>query len=257
MIDLHCHVLPGIDDGPTTIEDSLAVALAAAAAGSRTLVATSHVSWEYPNRSDTIARLVEELNGRLSSDGVELEIRPGAEIAMTRVADIAPVELSRLTLGGGQWLLVEPSFSPVLTGLDTLVADLQDRGYSVVLAHPERCPAFHRDRTMLERLVESAVLASVTAGSLDGKFGRAVQRFSFELVRDELVHNVASDAHDAIQRPPSVAAELERAGLGSLSHWLTQAVPAAILSGGAIPPRPNIVVPAQKRSRWSPWPGRN
>ena len=76
VIDLHCHVLPGIDDGPQTIEDSLAVAVAAEAAGTRTLVATSHVSWEYPNRAETIARLVDELNARLSGDGVALEIRP-------------------------------------------------------------------------------------------------------------------------------------------------------------------------------------
>ena len=111
MIDLHCHVLPGIDDGPPTIEASLAIARAAASAGSRTLVATPHVSWEYPNRSETIARLVDELNRRLRREGVTLEVRPGAEIAMTRVGDIAAAELSRLTLGGGDWLLIEPPFT--------------------------------------------------------------------------------------------------------------------------------------------------
>jgi protein-tyrosine phosphatase len=257
VIDLHCHVLPGIDDGPRTIEDSLALARAAAAAGIRTVVATSHVSWEYPNRADTIARLVEELNGRLADNGVALEIRPGAEIAMTRLPDTPPDEVSRLTLGGGQWLLIEPPFTEVSTGLDVLVADLHDRGYQVVLAHPERCPAFHRDRSMLEALVHSGALTSVTAGSLAGRFGKAVRRLSIELIRDGLVHNVASDAHDDSHRPPTIAAELEDAGLGPLTDWLTQAVPGAILGGGEIPPRPAIDIPVFQKTRRARWlPGR-
>jgi len=109
---------------------------------------------------------------------------------------------------------VEPPFVAVLTGLDTLVEDLQSRGYHVVLAHPERCPALQRDRSMLERLVASGALASVTAGSLAGRFGRTVRRFSLELVRDGLVHNVASDAHGHTQRPrrlPSSYARLDSA----------------------------------------------
>ena len=258
MIDLHCHVLPGIDDGPQTIEDSVALARAAVAAGTQTIVATSHVSWEYPNSADTVARLVAELNRRLGDEGLALEIRAGAEIAMTRLPDTPADELSRLTLGGGRWLLVEPPFTLASTGLDVLVADLHDRGYRVVLAHPERCPAFHRDRSMLEALVRTGALGSVTAGSLAGRFGRAVRRFSLELMRDGLVHNVASDAHDERHRPPTIAAELERAGLGSLTEWLTQRVPGAILSGGEIPIRPAFEIPALQSARRSWWlPGRS
>jgi protein-tyrosine phosphatase len=249
VIDLHCHVLPGIDDGPATIEDALTLARAAARAGTRTLVATSHVSWEYPNRAEAIARLVEEVGQRLRSEGVALDIVAGAEIAMTRLPDISADEMSRLTLGGGPCLLVEPPFAAAIVGLDALIADLQGRGYKVVLAHPERCPGLHRDRSMLERLVASGVLTSVTAGSLAGRFGGAVRRFSLGLVRDGLVHNVASDAHDRIQRPPTIAGELEDAGLGALTPWLTQAVPEAILSGGEIPPRPDVEI----RSRRKPW----
>jgi protein-tyrosine phosphatase len=253
VIDLHCHVLPGIDDGPKTVEDSLAIARAAAAAGTRTVVATSHVSWEYPNRAETIARLVDDLNHRLSGDGLALEIRRGAEIAMTRLPDMSADELSQLTLGGGRWLLVEPPFTLVATGLDVLIAGLRDREYQVVLAHPERCPAFHRDRSMLEQLVDSGVLTSVTAGSLDGRFGRDVRRFSLELVRDRLVHNVASDAHDVASRPPTIAAELQRAGLGSLAGWLTDGVPRAILDGADIPPRPEVELPALQSARRTRW----
>ena len=232
------------------MDESLALARDAASAGTRTLVATPHVSWEYPNRAATISRVVDELNRRLREQDVALDVLRGAEIAMTRLADTTVGELARLTIGRGPWLLVEPPFTAVLTGLDTLISDLQRRGYQVLLAHPERCPAFHRDREMLERLVASGVLTSVTAGSFAGRFGGAVQRFSLELARDRLVHNVASDAHDRLRRPPSIAAELEQAGLGSLTAWLTEGVPAAILGGGAVPPRPDIEIPAG-RPRWS------
>ncbi len=253
VIDLHCHVLPEIDDGPATIEDALAVARAAATAGARTVVATSHVSWQYRNDAGTIARLVGELTARLRSDGVALEVLTGAEIAMTLVGDIDAQELARLTIGGGRWLLVEPPFSPVVTGLDVIVHDLQHQGYGVLLAHPERCPAFHRDRGMLEALVGNGVLTSITAGSLVGRFGEPVRRLALELVRDGLVHNVASDAHDSVRRPPGTAGEIEAAGLVGLGDWLTRAVPEAILAGGAIPPRPDWETPPAPpvwRARW-------
>jgi protein-tyrosine phosphatase len=253
VIDLHSHVLPGIDDGPDSIDGSLDLARAAAAAGTRTLLATPHVSWRYPNEEATIAPLVDELNGRLRAEEIALEVLPGAEIAMTRLADIKPEALSRLGLGGGRWLLVEPPFTPVLTGLDSILLDLQRRGHRILLAHPERCHAFHRDPEMLAALVRAGVLTSITAGSLVGQFGGDVRRFALGLVRDGLIHNVASDAHDHVQRPPSIAAELEQAGLAPLADWLTRAVPAAILADSEIPPRPAVDLPASEKSSRRAW----
>jgi protein-tyrosine phosphatase len=253
VIDLHCHVLPGIDDGPETIDGSLAMARAAADAGTRTLVATPHVSWRYPNEPDTIARLVDEVNARLAAEAAAVEIRSGAEIAMTRVIDIDPGQLASLSLGGGPWLLVEPPFTSVATGLDIVVFDLQRRGHRVLLAHPERCPALHRDPRMLGTLIRAGVLTSITAGSLVGRFGETVRRFALQLVQEEMVHNVASDAHDHVGRPPGMADELQRAGLSPLKQWLTQEVPAAILAGDeTIPRRPAIALPgiAPRRGWW-------
>jgi protein-tyrosine phosphatase len=243
VIDLHCHVLPGIDDGPATIEGSIAIARGAAATGIRTLVATPHVSLRYPNDADTIARLVDDLNTRLAAEEVTLTVCPGAEIAMTRLIDIERSQLPRFGLGGGPWLLVEPPFTAMATGLDTILLDLQRNGHRILLAHPERCHALHRDPQMLESLVQAGVLTSITAGSLVGRFGDQVRRFALGLARDGMVHNVASDAHDHIHRAPGIAAELEQAGLGPLADWLTQAVPAAILSGEEIPLRPPLPLP--------------
>jgi protein-tyrosine phosphatase len=250
VIDLHSHVLPGIDDGPETIEGSLALARAAAAAGTQTLLATPHVSWRYPNDANTIAPLVEDLNARLAAEGTPLQICSGAEIAVTRAGEIEPAQLARLSLGASPWLLIECPFTPVATGMDALVLDIQRQGHRVLLAHPERCPAFHRNRHALQALVRGGALTSITAGSLVGRFGGEVRRFALELIREELVHNVASDAHDATRRPPGMAAELSEAGLDSLSEWLTQQVPAAILDGEEIPPRPQVTLPLRRASRW-------
>ncbi len=249
MIDLHCHVLAGIDDGPETIEGSLMLARAAVAAGIHTVVATPHVSWRYRNDAETIGLLVRELSARLAAEGVQLEVRPGAEIAVTRVADIEPAELERLALGAGEWLLVEPPFSEVATGLDAAVFELQRRGHRILLAHPERCQALRRDPRMLASLVQGGVLTSVTAGSLVGRFGREVRSFALQLAREGMLHNVSSDAHDHERRPPGMAAQLEQAGLGALSEWLTCAVPAAILSGEEIPSRPPVRVGGAGRWR--------
>jgi protein-tyrosine phosphatase len=257
LIDLHSHVLPGIDDGPGTIDGSIELARAAAAAGIGTLVATPHVSWHYPNDAGTIAPLVTAVNARLAEEGIELEVLAGAEIAMTRVAELEPEELSRLGLGGGSWLLVEPPFTPVAMGLDAIILDLVHAGRRVLLAHPERCPALHRDPEMLRGLVRAGVLTSVTAGSLVGRFGGEARRFALELAREGMMHNVASDAHDATHRRPGIAAELERAGLGPLTGWLTQEVPQAILDGEQIPAQPDVALPALGTHARSPWrPGR-
>jgi protein-tyrosine phosphatase len=247
MIDLHCHVLPGIDDGPATIEGSLALARAAARGGTQVLVATPHVNWRYRNDAQTIARLVDELNvrlaaeGVLSSSGAPLEVHTGAEVALTQIAEIDPAELERLTLGGGTWLLVEPPFTPVAPHLDEILLALGRDGRRVVLAHPERCPTFQRDPRMLERLVREGFLTSLTAGSFGGSFGAEARRFALDIAREGLLHNVASDAHDHIHRAPTIAAELEAVGLAPLKPWLTEAVPRAILDGGEIPPRPEVV----------------
>jgi protein-tyrosine phosphatase len=253
MIDLHCHVLPGIDDGPATIEQSLALARAASRNGTQTIVATPHVSLQYPNSAETIVRLVYEVNARLLAEGVGVEVCRGAEIALTQIADVQIEDLKRLALGRGPWLLIEPPFVAAAYGLDATIGALQMKGHRVVLAHPERCPSFHRDPRMLATLVSSGVLTSVTAGSLVGRFGAHVRRFAMKMVAESIVHNVASDAHDTTRRAPSIACELADAGMTRLSEWVTHDVPAAILEGTEIPGPPAdaaLQPAATRRRRW-------
>lgn len=243
MIDLHSHILPGIDDGPATIEESVELGRAAAVTGTKTIVATPHVSHSYPNDPETIARLVDALNERLRDEQVELEVLPGAEVAMTSVVKLDSEILAGFTLGASSCLLVEPPFSTIITGFDAVVLELMHRGYRVLVAHPERCPAFHRDSAGLAALVGEGALTSITAGSLTGRFGSQVRRVALRLVTEGLVHNVASDTHDVQRRPPSMGQEIEQSGLQGLADWLTRAVPCAILLDEPIPPMPPIGSP--------------
>jgi protein-tyrosine phosphatase len=255
VIDLHIHVLAAIDDGPGSIEGSLEMARGAVEAGLDTIVATPHVSSRYANDAGTIVERVAELRERLREEEIPLELLTGAEIAITHMAEMDPSEIAQLGLGGGQWVLAEPPFTAVITGLEGTIEDLHRDGHRVLLAHPERCPAFHRDPERLAALVRSGVLTSLTSGSLVGQFGQHVRRLALHLLDTGLVHNVASDAHDCVKRPPSIAKELRASGRAGLSDWLTEEVPRAILAGGEVPPRPSAARQPRSARGWS-WPRR-
>lgn len=251
MIDLHCHILPGIDDGPSTLEDSLDLARAAIAGGTTTIVATPHVSWDYPNDAATVAAKVVEINALLLAHRLDLEVRPGAEVALTRALDMDDQDIHAVSLGGGPWLLLECPLSPVAAGVEQGIEGLRRRGHEhIVLAHPERVPAFQRDPEMLERLVAGGLLTSVTAGAFAGRFGKDVQRFARRLLADGLVHNVASDAHSVVRRPPEISPVLRDAGLdeAQIDH-VARAVPLALLDGTPLPLAPPM--PAARRGVFS------
>jgi protein-tyrosine phosphatase len=252
VIDLHCHILPGIDDGPGSIDETLDLARAAVAAGTRTMVATSHVSPRYPNDARTIAAGVASVRAALAAAEIGLEVRPGGEVAISQIDELAAGELSALRLGGGPWLLVESPFTLVVDSMPALLGRLQSEGHGIVLAHPERCPGFHRRADLLRTLVvDHGVLTSVTAGSLVGQFGREVERFALAMARAGLIHNVASDAHDCARRPPVLAESIDRAGLGAHAELLCEAVPAAILDGTTLPDHPGALLPSPRRTwRW-------
>jgi protein-tyrosine phosphatase len=238
MIDLHSHLLPGIDDGPNTVDGSVSMARRAVESGIGTIVATPHVNSLYRNDAETIATALEFVRAALEREAIPLQVLPGAEIAATYLAETGAPELGGLALGSGEWLLIEPPFATIATGLVTTIQGLLWDGHRVILAHPERCPAIHRDPSIVRRLVDEGVLTSVTAGSLAGRFGSQARQVAAALLREGLAHNVTSDSHDDRNRPPSIAHEIEQAGFGQLREWLTEAVPAAILAGGSVPPRP-------------------
>ncbi len=254
MIDLHTHILPGLDDGAADMRASLAMARRAAEDGVRTIVATPHVNFRYEFDYSEIGRLVRALNDFLERENCPVTILPGAEIDLARLTEIAPTDLSHLTLAGGRSLLVESPYGPAPGALDQILYDTQVRGYRPVLAHPERSPVFHSDVDRLQRLVDSGILCSITAGSLVGAFGSTVRRFTSRLLRDGLVHDIASDAHDADRRPPLLGAALQSAsselrGLTQQGSWYTRDAPKAILEGLALPPAPAGLAPPPRWRR--------
>jgi protein-tyrosine phosphatase len=245
VIDLHAHILPRVDDGPDSIEEAVELARAAVDAGTRVLAATSHVSHMFPTDPSVFPARLAEVREALREAGVGLEVVPGGELAPSRLGELDDEALRELSLGGGPYLLVECPFSPVSAELEPLVFELQQRGWRILLGHPERSAAFHRAPERLARLVDGGALVQLTAGSLTGQFGQTARRFSVSALEDGLVHVLASDAHDAIDRPPGMSAGLAAAehhlpGIAAQAEWLTEAVPAAILAGDELPPRPAL-----------------
>lgn len=250
VIDLHAHILPGLDDGPATEEGAVAMARAAVAAGTRAMATTSHINRGFGLGPAELAAARAKLIERLEREGVPLELLQGGEIAPDRLPSLSEDDLKALTLGGGSYLLLECPFSPA-SGLDVMVAGLQRRGYDVLLAHPERSPSFLRSPDLLANLVERGAVAQLTAGSLIGAFGDAVRRAAHTMLERGLVHVLASDAHDERHRPPALSQALD----GPQGEWMTQAAPTAIVAGRPLPERPPLPRPGGVRARlraWSP-----
>jgi protein-tyrosine phosphatase len=250
MIDLHCHVLPGVDDGPATVAEAIALARGARDDGITTIAATPHVDWSYPAvDSASIGVAVQELQIHLDAAGVDVKIVPGAEVAATRAMELDDAELRALTLGGGGWLLLEcPLTVPLSPGFVGVARSLRWRAHRIVLAHPERCPIFLRSPELLDELVAEGMLAQVTAGALSGRYGRTVRDLAAGLVERGTAHVVASDAHGR-RRPARIAGELSGTGIApALVAWLARDVPAALLAGSGLPPRPQIA-PRSARGR--------
>lgn len=249
MIDLHTHVLPGIDDGCPTLEASVAMAAAAAEAGTTVLVATPHVSWQWPeNDAATIAAGVDAVQRALDAAGIGVRIEKGAEVALSRALDLPDEELRALCLGDGPWLLVECPNAGDRAAVESGLNMLHVRGHRLLLAHAERCSVFHRHPDLLEQLVGDGVLCSLTASALTGRFGRTPERLARDLLARGLAHNVASDAHDVSRRPPGIREPVRAAGYEAQLGWLTEGAPGAILAGRPLPAPPE---PASRtRRRW-------
>jgi protein-tyrosine phosphatase len=250
VIDLHFHLLPGIDDGPEDLAESVALARAAADLDTSTIVATSHVSHHFRNDAATIAAGVERVATAVREEGIPVDIRAGAEVALTRAVELSDEELHALRLGDGPWLLLECPLTAHASGVDKALSHLTARGHRLLLAHPERCPSLHRDPAFLPSLVADGMLTSLTAGSFAGQFGRDVGNLSRRLFDQGLVHSVASDAHDTLRRPPGMVAELASAEIPEeWIRYLTDESPAAILAGSELPVPPLLPAPPSGRGR--------
>jgi protein-tyrosine phosphatase len=249
VIDLHCHLLPGIDDGAPDLAASVAMARAAVDGGVEAIVATPHVSGAFPNDPRTFTALRDQVQAALDDGGVPLRVHTGAEIAVTRLDSLDDEALGRCAIGDGRYLLLEPPLNAPAPFLEQLTIAIARRGFRILLAHPERIAWFQRDVERLQALVENGAVCSVTAGSITGQFGGPVKKFTLELFRRGLVHNIASDAHDARRRSPALRPALEAAaatlpGLDEWLDWMTVDVPSAIVRGEDVAGEPPRIEPS-------------
>jgi len=238
MIDLHSHILRGIDDGARSLEDSLEIARAAVADGITVIAGTPHVRDDWPTDPGVMEHRVAELADELRRAGIQLEVRRGGEIAVAWLSRLRLEELRRFGLGGNpRYLLVETPYYGWPPALADSMFSLLASGVTPVLAHPERNAEVQAHPDRLVQLVEGGVLVQVTCASLDGRIGRRPQACARRLIDAELVHLLASDAHHASVRAVGMRSAAKAVG-GKLAEWLTSEVPAAIISDTPIPPRP-------------------
>lgn len=246
MIDLHAHVLPGIDDGPVDVDASRAMLALAEADGTRVIAATPHLRHDHPKvRPEQIAAACRDL---ASAPGVAIEVVPGGEVDLAWALDAGREQLELVTYGGaGRDLLLETPYGELPGTFEELLFRLRARGLRILLAHPELNPTFQRSSRRLADLVRAGVLVQVTARSLVTDQRPAARRLAESLVRDGLAHVLASDAHSqGPWRPPGLSegvAAVDAIAPGR-GEWMVTDAPAAVLAGEPLPPAPPLPRPA-------------
>ena len=241
MIDLHTHVLPGIDDGARSLDDSRVLALEAAADGISALVATPHVREDYPTTADMMEDAVADVRADFAEQRIPVEVVHGAEIDLSLLWAIPPDDLRRLTIAQtGRYLLLEFPYRRWPLALDTSVKRLVGLGITPVLAHPERNPEVQDRPDRVRGLVEDGALVQVTAASLEGVRDRSAQAAALRLLELGLVHVLASDSHGPHISREGLGAVASGIGDPALARYLTLDVPGAIVAGLPVPERPQV-----------------
>ena len=206
MIDIHSHILPGRDDGPATLQGSLDMARAAVKNNIRTMMATPHsLNGRYQNRRDDVLAACRAFNASLGAEGIPLVVLPGAEIHMSpEIMD--DLRLGRLmTLNDtGRYICLELPEPFVPEAVIGLIRSLRGSGITAIITHPEKSPAIQRAASLAPALASEGALFQIAAGSLTGDFGKEPRAGAVQLIRAELVHFMASDAHSATVRPPNM-----------------------------------------------------
>jgi protein-tyrosine phosphatase len=250
VIDLHCHILPGLDDGARDLDDSLAMARQAERDGIEAVCATPHIRQDHNVRIEEIVARVDSLQAQLDAHEIGVRVLPGGELAQTQAEDLSDAQLRAVALGGdggsrggdggsrggaggsgGRWILLEPAPGPLGDGLNEVVRRLAQRGLKTIIAHPERHAGVDFSER-LRRLADDGALIQWTAEFIaesepDG--------FVMELARDGLVDLLGSDAHSShAGRPVALAAgfaHLAEVCSSERIAWSAEVAPHAILRG--------------------------
>lgn len=213
MIDLHCHILPNVDDGPETLQETLEMCRMAVADGITTIVATPHQqNGVYQNSAEKILKKVEEVALELKHANIPLELLPGADVHIdVHTGDkIRQGEIMTVNNTGRYFLLEFPAHS-IPPNIEKIVFNLLLKNITPILTHPERIAEVQEYPDKIYNLVSSGVLSQITAMSLTGEFGPRAQKCAKTLLKHQLAHIIATDAHSVTGRPPLLSKAVEAA----------------------------------------------
>lgn len=197
MIDIHCHILPGIDDGPKMLNESIEMAKEAVGEGIKTIIATPHHrNNKYNNTKESILENVHRFNVELEKEKIPLFVLPGQEVRIFGEIVEALQNNEILPLNNTRYLFIEFPSASVPRYAEKLLYDLQRSGLIPVIVHPERNKELLENPLILYNLVKNGALTQVTAASVAGYFGKSIKKFSEQLIEHNLTHFIASDAHN-------------------------------------------------------------
>ena len=253
VIDIHSHILHGIDDGAATLEVSLAMLDAAAAAGTTDIVATPHAGVQYKFQPDLLRERLAELRA-VSSSAIRIHHGCDFHLTFNNVVD-SLANPAKYTINHKRYLLVELSDMVIFKSTEPDFRRLQDAGMLLVITHPERNPLLRQRLETIRHWVSMGCYMQITGQSLFGRFGTKAKDFSETLLQEDLVHFVASDGHDNKQRPPTIDEAFryvsKRFG-EKRAVALFSTNPLAALHGELIPLQPNPERVA-RRKWFLPW----
>lgn len=240
MIDLHNHILPGVDDGAGSLDDACDMARALLEQGVTTVCCTPHTTeWATAGDEKSVRQRVASLETSFSDRAIALPLLPGSEahITPTLAADVAAHRIP--SLNGSRYVLLEFPYDSLPPSYERVVFELQAQGVRPVIAHPERIAPIADDPTILYELVRRGCLAQLTAMSLTGGFGSRIREVSELMLDHDLIHVVASDAHDAkagsrlFAIQPAREAATRQRGLAAADR-LFDTTPATIVANGPV-----------------------
>jgi protein-tyrosine phosphatase len=237
VIDLHCHILPGLDDGATDLEDSVGMALQARADGVETVCATPHVRHDHAVEIASLPERVAAVQAELERRGIDVRVAVGGEVAQTQLDALGDDDLRAVSLGGaGGWVLVEPAPGPLSAQLEVCVERLKARGLRTILAHPER----HADADLEMRLQTLAAQRCLIQWTAAFVADPALREWVARWARMGLIHVLGSDAHSSrFGRPVALAdgfAALRETLPEATVEWMAREAPTAILRGEPVEP---------------------